>query len=34
VRLAVSSPPIETLGAALDVLAGLASGRPEDGGVD
>ncbi|MEV7555084.1 PLP-dependent aminotransferase family protein [Amycolatopsis sp. NPDC089917] len=34
VRLAVSSPPLETLGAALDVLAGLASGRPEDAGVD
>ncbi|MBB5851921.1 PLP-dependent aminotransferase family protein [Amycolatopsis umgeniensis] len=34
VRLAVSSPPLETLAAALDVLAGLASGRPEDAGVD
>ncbi|WP_414940958.1 PLP-dependent aminotransferase family protein [Amycolatopsis sp. cmx-11-51] len=34
VRLAVSSPPIETLSAALDVLAGLAAGRPEDAGVD
>ncbi|WP_410664211.1 PLP-dependent aminotransferase family protein [Amycolatopsis sp. lyj-84] len=34
VRLAVSSPPLETLAAALDVLAGLAAGRPEDAGVD
>ncbi|WP_410659727.1 PLP-dependent aminotransferase family protein [Amycolatopsis sp. lyj-112] len=34
VRLAVSSPPLETLSAALDVLAGLAAGRPEDAGVD
>ncbi|WP_037303656.1 PLP-dependent aminotransferase family protein [Amycolatopsis orientalis] len=34
VRLAVSSPPLDTLAAALDVLAGLAAGRPEDAGVD
>lgn len=34
VRLAVSSPPLETLSAALDVLAGIAAGRPEDAGVD
>ncbi|MGH9060497.1 MAG: PLP-dependent aminotransferase family protein, partial [Acidimicrobiales bacterium] len=30
VRLAVSAPPEETLAAALDVLAGLAAGSPED----
>ncbi|WP_420835543.1 aminotransferase class I/II-fold pyridoxal phosphate-dependent enzyme [Amycolatopsis vancoresmycina] len=30
VRLAVSAPPVETLAAALDVLAGLASGSPDD----
>lgn len=34
VRLAVSSPPLETLSAALDVLAGIAAGRPEDAGVE
>ncbi len=34
VRLAVSSPPLEVLAAALDILAGLAAGRPEDAGVD
>ncbi|RSM44039.1 PLP-dependent aminotransferase family protein [Amycolatopsis balhimycina DSM 5908] len=30
VRIAVSAPPVETLSAALDVLAGLASGSPDD----
>lgn len=30
VRIAVSAPPVETLSAALDVLAGLASGNPDD----
>ena len=34
VRLALSSPPRETLAAALDVLAALARGTPEDAGVD
>ncbi len=34
VRLAVSSPPLETLAAALDVLGGLAAGRPDDVGVE
>ncbi|WP_410591598.1 PLP-dependent aminotransferase family protein [Amycolatopsis sp. lyj-23] len=30
VRLAVSAPPVATLASALDVLAGLASGSPDD----
>jgi DNA-binding transcriptional MocR family regulator len=34
VRLALSSPALSTLSAALDVLAGLASGMPEDAAVD
>jgi DNA-binding transcriptional MocR family regulator len=34
VRIAVSAPPPETLGAALEVLATLAAGSPDDVGVD
>lgn len=30
VRIAVSAPPVETLASALDVLAGLANGSPDD----
>jgi DNA-binding transcriptional MocR family regulator len=34
VRLAVAAPPVERLSAALDVLAALARGTPEDSAVD
>jgi DNA-binding transcriptional MocR family regulator len=34
VRVAVSAPPVETLSAALEVLAGLAAGHPDDLMVD
>jgi DNA-binding transcriptional MocR family regulator len=34
VRLALSSPALDTLSAALDVLAGLATGTPEDTGME
>ena len=34
VRMALSSPSLETLAAALDVLAGIARGTPEDAAVD
>ncbi|MFG1641964.1 hypothetical protein ACGFMK_16890 [Amycolatopsis sp. NPDC049252] len=34
VRIAVSAPPVETLAAALEALAALASGTPDDLFVD
>ncbi|MER7793400.1 hypothetical protein [Streptomyces sp. NPDC097640] len=34
VRLALSSPPTDTLSHALDVLAELAHGTPDDAGPD
>jgi DNA-binding transcriptional MocR family regulator len=34
VRLALASPPTDTLSAALDVLAALARGTPEDAGIE
>jgi len=34
VRIGLASPPLETLAGALDVLAGLAAGNPDDAPID